>query len=606
LSPLTLCLLVPALPALAALLIGLVPALRRRGDLAAGVSITAAALSLGAALWLLLDPAPPLQAVARWLPFAGSTLAELGVRLDGTNAPMLVVVGLVALCVQIYSVGYLSDEPPASRGRYFTWQSLFLLAMQGFVLSPNLLQLFVFYELIGLCSYLLIGFWHERPSAGRAAVKAFWVTKFGDVGFLIGIIVAWSWFGTFDLRELDAAVRTGPLPDLAWIVPALIFCGVASKSAQVPLHVWLPDAMEGPTPVSALLHAATMVAAGVFLLVRTTFLFEMSPAVQTVVMYVGAGTALFAALQGLAQNDIKRVLAYSTCSQLGLMVAALGAGAVLSGYFHLLTHAFFKALLFLAAGSAIHAIHTNDLRAMGGLARAMRWTALLFGLGALALAGIPPLSGFFSKELVLAALVDHPVALALALATTLLTPYYMGRAFLLAFVGTPRSEAARHAHESGWSLLGPMLALAIPAAAAGFLLPDFARSLGVEGGFHFDALGAVAVGLALVGLGAAWFLHGPRRAGRADALPAGFLALVRSSAIDDFYEILWRRVLLVFSRMVGWFDRYVVDGMINVVGAATLALGGGLRRVQTGLARDYVLALFLGLVALAAWGVWGT
>jgi NADH-quinone oxidoreductase subunit L len=592
------------LPVLAAAIIGLVRPIGRNGALAAAISIIAATASLGSALWLMLSGAA-VKSTVTWLPMSGRTLAELGVRVDATSAPMLVVVGIVALAVQIYSVGYLAGEPSANRGRYFTWQSLFLFAMQGFVLSPNLLQLFAFYEVIGLCSYLLIGYYHQRLSAGRAAVKAFWVTKLGDVGFLIGLVVAWVWFDTFDLTQLESAVRGGPVPEALWILPALLFCGIASKSAQVPLHVWLPDAMEGPTPVSALLHAATMVAAGVFLLVRTSFLFTAAPAVGTVVMYVGAGTALFAALLGTAQHDIKRVLAYSTCSQLGLMIAAIGAGSVTAGYYHLLTHAFFKALLFLAAGSAIHAVHTNDLREMGGLGRGMRTTALLFAIGMLALAGLPPLSGFWSKELVLAALEHHPVALALGLATTLLTAYYMGRAFLLAFAGAPRSEGARHPHEPGPSMIVPMLVLAAGAVLMGFAMVPFRESLGDRQEFHFGIVGILAVVLAALGLLAAWVMHGPKRGSVIDALPASFLALARSGAIDRVYVFGWRYVLQVIAALVGWFDRYVVDGVMNVLGRVAMLLGSALRRIQTGVVQDYVVALFIGLLALVAWGVWG-
>jgi len=596
----------PLLPALAAALIGLMRPLGRNGATAAGVSIAAASASLVAALWLHFAADLPLRATIPWLPVSGGVLAELGLRVDGTNLPMLAVVGVVALCVQIYSLGYLHGEPSAHRGRYFTWQSLFLFAMQGFVLSPNLLQLFGFYELIGLCSYLLIGYWHERPAAGRAAVKAFWVTKLGDMGFLVGLVVAWTWFGTFDLAAIEDAVASGSEHAYAWLLPALLFCGVASKSAQVPLHVWLPDAMEGPTPVSALLHAATMVAAGVFLLVRTHFLFAASPAVSAVVLYVGAGTALFAALLGTAQHDIKRVLAYSTCSQLGLMIAAIGAGSVLAGYFHLLTHAFFKALLFLAAGSVIHAVHTNDLRQMGGLRHGLRVTMVLFGTGLLALAAIPPFAGFFSKEMVIAALADRPVALVLGLATTLLTAYYMGRAFLLAFAGAPRSEAAAHPHESGASMLAPMVVLAAGAVVLGFAHGRLGDVTGLAGTFHFGTLGVVATGLALLGLAGAWMLHGGRRAGVADALPASFLALARSGAIDRAYVLVWRGMVLPLASLVGWIDRYVVDGVMNAIGSVSMRIGSGLRRVQTGLVQDYVVALFVGFLALVAWGLWGS
>ena len=599
-----LALAIPLLPLAAAALIGLVRPIGRRGGLAAVISIAAAAASLGCALALLSRTAEHFVLRVPWLPVGGRTLAEVGLRFDGISAPMLVVVGTVALMVQIYSVGYLSDEGAGPRGRYFTWQSLFLFAMQGFVLSPNLLQLFCFYELIGLCSYLLIGYYWERTSAGRAATKAFWITKLGDIGFLVGLLVAWTQYKSFDLETIHHALERGPLQSGAWILPALLFCGVASKSAQFPLHVWLPDAMEGPTPVSALLHAATMVAAGVYLLVSTSFLLAGAPEVSTVIMYVGAFTAVFAAIQGAVQHDIKRVLAYSTCSQLGLMVAAIGAGSVMAGYFHLVTHAFFKALLFLAAGSAIHAVHTNDLRQMGGLGRGMRWTGLFFGVGMLALAGIPPLSGFFSKELILGALEEHPVALALGLATTLMTPYYMGRAFLLAFTGKPRSQSAEHPHESGWLMRGPMLVLCLLAIVSGGFLWSFGRTIHEEAELHVSPVGFFGVGLALLGLGLAWMLHGPRKA-TIDALPKAVLEAARSSLVDNLYVFGWKHVLYVVAVVTAFFDRYIVDGLMNLLGWAGDKAGGALRRVQTGLAPDYVLALFLGLLALVAWGVWG-
>ncbi len=600
----SLALLVPLLPVLAAALIGLVRPIGRRGGLAATISIGAATASLVCALILLLHTDEPFVWKVAWLPVGGRALAEIGLAFHGISAPMLVVVGTVALMVQIYSVGYLSGEAAGARGRYFTWQSLFLFAMQGFVLSPNLLQLFSFYELIGLCSYLLIGYYWEKPSAGRAATKAFWITKLGDVGFLIGLLVAWTQYKSFDLVAIGQVLERGPLQSYAWLLPALLFCGVASKSAQFPLHVWLPDAMEGPTPVSALLHAATMVAAGVYLLVSTSALFAASPEVSEVVMYVGIGTAVFAAVQGAVQHDIKRVLAYSTCSQLGLMVAAIGAGSVMAGYFHLVTHAFFKALLFLAAGSAIHAVHTNDLRQMGGLGRGMRWTALFFAVGMLALAGIPPLAGFFSKELILASLEEHPVALVLGLATTLMTPYYMGRAFLLAFRGEPRSEAARHPHESGWLMRGPMLVLFVLALVSGGFLWSFARTIHQPAELHVSPVGFLGVALAFAGLGLAWMLHGQRKP-VIDALPPALLEAARSSAVDQLYVFGWKRVLYVLAAIVAFFDRYIVDGVMNLVAWAGELCGGALRRVQTGLAQDYVLALFLGLLALVAWGVWG-
>jgi len=601
----SLALAIPVLPVAAAALIGLVRPIGRRGGLAAAISIAAAAASLCCALALLPHTSAPFVLKLPWLQVGGRTLAEVGLSFSGISGPMLVMVGTVALMVQIYSVGYLSDEGSGQRGRYFTWQSLFLFSMQGFVLSPNLLQLFCFYELIGLCSFLLIGYYYERPTAGRAALKAFWITKLGDVGFLIGLLVAWVQYQSFDLATIARTLERGPLESGAWLLPALLFCGVASKSAQFPLHVWLPDAMEGPTPVSALLHAATMVAAGVYLLVSTSFLFVASPVVSSVVLYVGAFTAVFAAIQGAVQHDIKRVLAYSTCSQLGLMVAAIGAGSVMAGYFHLMTHAFFKALLFLAAGSAIHAVHTNDLRLMGGLGRGMRWTGIFFAVGVLALAGIPPLSGFFSKELILASLEEQPVALVLVLATTFMTPYYMGRAFLLAFRGEARSDSARHPHESGWSMRGPMLVLALLAIVSGNFLWSFGRMIRQPAELHFSPIAYLGVALAIAGLGLAWVLHGKKQPA-IDALPPAVLQAARSSLVDQLYVVGWKHVLFVLAAIVSFFDRYIVDGVMNLVAWAGERAGSALRRTQTGFAQDYVLALFLGLLALVAWGVWGT
>ena len=311
-----------------------------------------------------------------WLAQAGpAPLATAGVYVDALSAAMAALVTLVAFLVQLYSLGYLAEEPPRALGRYYLYQSLFAFSMLGLVFAPNFLQLFIFWELVGLCSYLLIGFYYQRPAAARAAVKAFWVTKLGDVGFLLGIVLLWGATGTFEFDTLFRAVAGGALPVNLALCMGLIYLGAVGKSAQFPLHVWLPDAMEGPTPVSALIHAATMVTAGVFLVARAYPLFLAVPWVMLVIAYVGAFTALLAATLALGESDIKRVLAYSTVSQLGYMMAALGAGALAAGVLHLLLHGFFKALLFLAAGAVIHAVHTNDMGAMGRLGRAMPQTA---------------------------------------------------------------------------------------------------------------------------------------------------------------------------------------------------------------------------------------
>ena len=323
---------------------------------------------------------------------------------DADSTLMLILVTGVSFLVQVYSLGYLADEPPASLGRYYAYQSLFAFSMMGLVLAPNFVQLFICWELVGLCSYLLIGYWYQRPEAARAAVKAFWITKAGDVGLLIGIVLLWRQAGTFDFIRLLQLADSDMLPLAGLgVITFCIYLGAVGKSAQFPLHVWLPDAMEGPTPVSALIHAATMVTAGVYLLTRTVWLFELTPDVLALVGWIGAFTALLAATLACVQSDIKRVLAYSTVSQLGYMMAAIGAGFAGAGFLHLLTHGVFKALLFLAAGAVIHAVGTNDIFAMGGLGRRMPQTLIVFLVGTLSLAGIPLFAGFFSKEEVLGA-----------------------------------------------------------------------------------------------------------------------------------------------------------------------------------------------------------
>src|SRR5262245_11377514 len=346
------------LPALSFLVLAIVAPFRRLGRPAAWFSILCAAGSLAAAAIAWNHGGDEATRVVwAWLPSSGGPLASLGVLTDRDSRVMLTLVALVAFLVQLYSIGYLSEEPPRGLGRYYAYQSLFAFSMMGLVLAPNLLQLFICWELVGLCSYLLIGFWYWKPEAARAAVKAFWITKAGDVGMLVGVVLLWRATGTFDLTELRMMAAAGaiPLAGLAFITFCL-YLGAMGKSAQFPFHIWLPDAMEGPTPVSALIHAATMVTAGVYLLVRTDWLFALTPDVLVIVAWIGAFTALLAAVLACVQDDIKRVLAYSTVSQLGYMMTAIGAGAAGAGFFHLLTHGLFKALLFLGAGSVIHAV----------------------------------------------------------------------------------------------------------------------------------------------------------------------------------------------------------------------------------------------------------
>ncbi len=601
LSALTWALLALLTPLGAALVIALVVPLRRRGTPAAWLSIAAVMVSFISAIVLFSNQlAHPHWVTLRtldWLPSTTGTLARIGIRLDGISVPMLLVLATVAMCVQVFSLGYMAEEPAPARGRYFGYHSLFVFAMGVLVLAPNMLELFLGWELVGLTSYLLIGFYYQKESAARAAIKAFWVTKFADMGLVLGVILLFATTGQFGW---DAALPA------AWATPItlLMFLGVMGKSAQFPLHIWLPNAMEGPTPVSALLHAATMVAAGVYLIVRANPLFAQSPVTLTAMAWIGGFTALFAAIVAVVQTDIKRVLAYSTCSQLGYMICALGAGSVMGGFFHLTTHAFFKALLFLAAGSVIHAVHSNDMDHMGGLWNKMRVTSVVFIIAALALAGIPGFAGFFSKDLVLEAVYDKGLWLPFAalMIAAFLTAFYIGRVVFLAFLGKP-SKHAKHAHEGGTAMALPMLLLAAGSVGVGWFGSDLARVYGLDYEFHLTPVGMGASTLGLLGIGLAWWQYG--RVTRSEAFdflaPVGVLA--RSGAVDRLFETGYRRGLLLLSSAVGWFDRYIVDGIMNLSGWATIMTGRRLRKLQTGNAQDYVFAVIAGAVVLAAWGL---
>jgi NADH-quinone oxidoreductase subunit L len=603
------------LPAAAFLIIAIVPPLRRSGRPAAWLSIAGAAMSLWSALqgWNIARFADqPVHAVRPWLPSAHGAFATVGVLADGQSTTMLVLVTLVSLLVQIYSLGYLRDEPAPALGRYYAFQSLFAFSMMGVVLAPNLLQLFMCWELVGVCSYLLIGFWYQKPAAARAALKAFWTTKAGDVGLLVGIVLLQRATGTFDLIELRHLAETGaiPLAGLA-VITFCIYLGAMGKSAQVPLHVWLPDAMEGPTPVSALIHAATMVTAGVYLLTRLEFLFALTPQVLAIVAWIGAITALTAAILACVQTDIKRVLAYSTVSQLGYMMAAIGAGYAGAGFLHLLTHGVFKALLFLGAGAMIHAVHSNDLSAMGGLARKMPQTAIVFLVGTLSLAGVPLFAGFASKEEVLGAVWAGGFAAPffMLLLAAFLTAFYMFRVVFLAFFAAPHaprvahraSHHARDPHDAPGVMTLPLWVLAVIAMAIGVYFTLHAPHA------EFETPGwltPAAIAVALSGILLAWLTY-QRRIVSADTLAAAFGPIRRAAIagfwLDDLYVAIYRSVLLAFSRLVGWVDRYLVDGVLNLVSAWTLGGGDRLRRVQTGKVQDYVFAVGFGLLALMAW-----
>jgi NADH-quinone oxidoreductase subunit L len=598
-------LVVLAMPFVSFLVLAIVYPLRRRGTAAGWVGIVAMVVALAAALRTWLGGVHGTVTVP-WLPGDGGPMATVGLMVDELSAPMLVLVSLVSLLVQVYSLAYLHDEPPASLGRYYAYHSLFAFSMLGLVLSPTYLQMFVFWELVGLCSYLLIGYWYARPAAARAAVKAFWTTKLGDLGFVAGIVMLWAATGTFEFEALFkmAADQTLPVEGLATIM-FLIYLGAVGKSAQFPLHVWLPDAMEGPTPVSALIHAATMVTAGVFLVARSEPLLALVPGVLVLIARIGAFTALLAASMACVESDIKRVLAYSTVSQLGYMMAAAGAGAPEAGFFHLLTHGVFKALLFLGAGAVIHAVGTNDIFRMGGLWRVMPQTGLIFVIGTLALAGVWPLAGFFSKEAVLAGVWDggHTGAFLVLALTAFLTAFYMFRVVFMTFFGRAHPHGEAHPHDAPWLMRGPLWLLALLTIGIGL------RFVLGGGGEHHPPMWLTVLSLALAaaGIGLAWLMYGAGKL--SPELVRRPLAAIDALArnryfIDAAFGGVYRGVMLGFSRLVGWIDRYVVDGFLNVASAWTLRGGDLVRRIQSGQAQDYVYGVAFGVLFLLAWAQW--
>jgi NADH-quinone oxidoreductase subunit L len=552
----------------------------------------------------------------------GANPITVGFVVDPLSAIMLAMVGVVASLITIYSVGYMAGDPHYPR--FFAYMSLFQFSMLFLVLADNFLFIYAGWELVGLCSYLLIGFWFERPAAARAALKAFITTRVGDFSMMIGILIIFLHTGSlrFDevFRSIQGGALTGPLLTAAAV---LVFGGAVGKSAQVPLHVWLPDAMEGPTPVSALIHAATMVAAGVYLVARTYPLFLLSPnhAALTVVAYIGGITALIAATMGVVEDDIKRVLAYSTISQLGYMMLGLGVLGYTAGMFHLITHAFFKALLFLGAGSVIHGVATNNIKQMGGLAQVMPWTAWTFIAATLALTGIPPFAGFFSKDQVLAAAFAHDRVLwALGAAGAFLTSLYMGRLIWYTFAGTyrggdpgaARAHGAGHApgpHESPAVMVVPLAILAVFAVFLGWV---GAESLGnpFERFIHFPGvepvpsnfgLLLVSIAIAVAGWAAAAAIYVwrivPSESLR-QAMPWAYTLLVRRYFVDDIYAWVFIGLGGLVMRLAGLFDRYVIDGLVNLIGWLARQAGLGLRYIQTGREETYLLLVFLGVIVI--------
>jgi NADH-quinone oxidoreductase subunit L len=552
---------------------------------------------------------------------AGTFQTAIVAQVDQLSAVMLLVVTGVGFLIHLYSAGYMHDDP--GYARFFAYLNLFVFSMVMLVLAGNFLVLYVFWEAVGLCSYLLIGFWYERKSATDAGKKAFIVTRVGDFGFGLGIMLIWVTFGTLDYGAVFAKADGSIAPGTYTAIALLLFMGACGKSAQGPLYTWLPDAMEGPTPVSALIHAATMVTAGVYMVARCHKLFEMSPIAFDVVAWVGGLTAVFAATIALAQTDIKRVLAYSTISQLGYMFVGVGVGAYAAGIFHLVTHAFFKALLFLGAGSVIHGLHgEQDLRKMGGLKSKMLTTTITFLVGALGLAGVPPLAGFFSKDEILAATFfdGQRLLFLLLLGGAFLTAFYTFRLVFLAFFGAPRmsQEARRHVHESPAVMTLPLTLLAILTVVAGialgapsshgtaferFMAPVLPHHPADHGGTG-KVLILVSILVAVAGVVLAWAMYG-RRPVRAEQIgvPRNGLhkLLLNKYYVDELYDAVFVQPLYRLSLWCARvFDLRVIDGIVNGVGTLVVGWARALRRVQTGFTMNYALGMLLGAIAVVA------
>jgi NADH-quinone oxidoreductase subunit L len=632
--------IIPLLPLLGSAINGLLGA-KWSNTIVNSVALGATGLSFAFALEAVREffasgQAPVHKHFFDWIS-AGSFTAGFDLQMDQLTVVMLLVVTGVGFLIHIYSTGYMAHE--GGYYRFFSYLNLFMFFMLILVLAANYVLLFVGWEGVGLCSYLLIGFYFLRKSASDAGKKAFIVNRIGDFGFMLGMFLLFRTFHTLDFTTLFGAVSGSEWGHEAWgqfgtftIACLLLFMGATGKSAQLPLYVWLPDAMEGPTPVSALIHAATMVTAGVYVVARSHILFTHSETAMVVVAVIGCATAFFAATIGLVQTDIKRVLAYSTVSQLGYMFLACGVGAFSAGIFHLMTHAFFKALLFLAAGSVIHAMGgEQDMRKMGGLSKKIKYTYWTMLIATLAIAGIPPLAGFFSKDAILLSAFQieggHPLY-AIGLLTALLTSFYMFRLIFLTFHGKPRyDEHHVHVHESAWSMLGPLVILAVlsiiggwlaapallggPDYFASFLAPVFASGQAAEVVNEVAAhqleiiLAIVAVASALIGLSlAAWlYIRQPGKPEQiAKSLRPVYNTLLNKYYVDEFYAAVVIKPLMWISTNVLWkiVDVAGIDGTVNGIASGAKSIGDTVRHAQSGNTRSYAVWVVIGALVIIA------
>lgn len=559
-----------------------------------------------------------------WLPFTPTLSIDLGILLDPISVMMLIVISTVSFMVHLYSFGYMKGE----RGfqRYYAFLSLFTMSMLGLVVATNIFQMYLFWELVGVSSYLLIGFYYTKPAAIAASKKAFIVTRFADLGFLIGILVYGYYAGTYTFQPNEMALLKGGAAMIS-LALGLMFIGGAGKSAMFPLHIWLPDAMEGPTPVSALIHAATMVVAGVYLVARMFPLFiDYAPHVLHLVAYVGAFTAFYAASVACVQSDIKRVLAFSTISQIGFMMVALGVctstdpheGGLgyMAGMFHLFTHAMFKALLFLGAGSIIHAVHSNEMSAMGGLRKYMPVTHITFLIACLAIAGIPPFSGFFSKDEILTACFRFsPVMGWIMTVIAAMTAFYMFRLYYGIFWGSSEpgqksasdeSHSHQHTpHESPLAMTVPLMFLAAVTIVAGFIpFGHFVSSNGEAYTIHLDwSVAGTSIAIAVISIAVATYMYKGEKQPVADALARRFNGLWTAAYhrfyIDEVYQFITHRIIFgCISRPIAWWDRHVVDGFFDFLAWGANATSDEIRGLQSGRIQQYTFVFLLGTLAL--------